>query len=536
MTFPDAQAVQFFPVVHLLTGPPGLRRNGGIWKGVKSNLAAVMDPPRVMVQALHFVSYDLSQGAWDEWLSQYGDTTRLVAELEQVLGASREMFVDSGGFQLLHSDKIDLGKWGMTLGPEDVLNLQSKYRPQRVASLDSPLAPGLDTRQARALRKASIRNAVWLAEHVGGLRPAPIPYLVVHGRTAAEVREYLRHLDRSLPKGWLRNSTHGIALGSQVPLAARPKTVMENVGAVLGWMASHCSSETPLHIFGVGESLLGSVVAQHGQERTLSFDNSTWIQKAFRMKIFDPTSQTYGDLDPLELPRCPCAACEKLDELGSEFLNALLLRPAYSPLDLNGKRVNRSDVFALVGLHNLTHWRKRLAIPLRVKSGIGLTNDVALPEPTQELSYTFPLRSYAARAPNLLTLPCSKGRPYKASKSHKKVIAQLESAGLAEGRDFDRITFSGLHGPVHWEDEEHPAILSYDFPLGNAVSDGHIQFLRLRTATVLGVIRKRYRSAVAYLPSRPYWSVFGPVARSFRSHVVRQLDDVAELLGTPRSA
>ena len=66
-----------------------------------------------MVQALHFTSYNLSQGAWDDWLARGGDSTRLAKELNLTFGRNRDLFIDSGGFQLLHADKIDLSPWGL---------------------------------------------------------------------------------------------------------------------------------------------------------------------------------------------------------------------------------------------------------------------------------------------------------------------------------------------------------------------------------------------------------------------------------------
>src|SRR5437867_1732687 len=74
------RTVVFYPVVHLLTGPPGLRRNGGIWKIVKNRLAQISKPSRLMVQAFHFSMYSLSASAWDDWFAQVDGSTRLAQE------------------------------------------------------------------------------------------------------------------------------------------------------------------------------------------------------------------------------------------------------------------------------------------------------------------------------------------------------------------------------------------------------------------------------------------------------------------------
>src|SRR5208283_3302641 len=142
--------VSFFPVVHLMTGPPNLLRNGGIWKGIKSGLQAISRPPRLMVQALHFVPYDLSLAAWQEWFPTGRPRSRLARELETTFGRRRDVFVDSGGFQLFHSSKIDLSKWGLRLIREDISRIQLLYEPQRVASLDSPIPPTAGSEVAAA--------------------------------------------------------------------------------------------------------------------------------------------------------------------------------------------------------------------------------------------------------------------------------------------------------------------------------------------------------------------------------------------------
>jgi 7-cyano-7-deazaguanine tRNA-ribosyltransferase len=517
--------VDFYPVVHLLTGPPGLRRNGGIWKLIKRHLAEVSNPPRVMVQCLHFASYTLSTGAWDDWFEPYYDSTKLAKELDETFGPSRDVFVDSGGFQLLFADKIDLSKWGLKVQRDDILELQVKYRPQRIASLDSPIGPKVGDADALKLRRASIDNAAWLAGRYESIGSSTRPYLVVHGRNPDELEAYLKQLKQSLPRGWLRRHEYGIALGSQVPLAAQPNLVLRNAQTVLRWMKKYCRPETPFHVFGVGEGLMGRIQVEGG--RPVSFDNSTWVQKAFRMRIFDPASATYKDYNPHAPPSCECAACKHLNKLGGDFVHALMTRPAYRPSHHQGVQVNRSDILALVALHNLESWEKRLDLP---PTRLLQTNVVKLPS-APKTEYEFPLRQFRPKSENLLILACTKQRPYQKSRTHQLVLNELKDAGLHEGEDFDRITLSGLFGPVHWDHEKNPAILAYDFQLGNLVSETHRNLLKLRTANVLNVIRKKYEgAAVAYLPSKPYKAVFGPVIESFASHVADEIERVPRLL------
>lgn len=519
--------VEFFPVVHLLTGPPGLGRNGGVWKLVKRHLSEVSDAPRLMVQCLHFTSYNLSLGAWDDWFEPYYSSTRLARELKETFGDKRDVFVDSGGFQLLYADKMDLSKWHLEVNPKDILELQAKYRPQRIASLDSPFGPKVGATDAAKLRQVSIDNAVWLAKHSDSLGFKTTPYLVTHGRTPTEVQEYVAALAEALPAGWLKRNEYGIALGSQVPLTGQPKAILENARAVLSWMDKACTPDAPLHVFGIGEGVAGQLTA-HAAGRRLSFDNSSWIQKAFRMRMFDPASATYQEFNPAKRPDCECGACKRLEKLGDGFVSDLMTRPAYRPAHGEAGQVNRSDILALVGLHNLDSWRHRLEIPPPRLSRPAVAPTAASAEAST--TYEFPLRGFKPKAKNLLLLACSKHRPYRMSRSHRNVLTELEAAGLREGKDFDRITLSGLYGPVHWTHEDHPAIRGYDFPLSRLVSESHKSLLKLRTANVFNVIRKKYAASVAHLPQKPYQAVFGPVVEAFAGQVSDEAEKIPDLL------
>lgn len=118
-------------------------------------------------------------------------------------------------------------------------------------------------------------------------------------------------------------------------------------------------------------------------------------------------------------------------------------------------------------------------------------------------------------------LPCTKWRPYGESVSHRRVKNYLAQCSLIDGRDYDRVTLSGMYGPVHWKDETHPAILSYDFPLSGPVHPEQLRRLKFKTAAVLGVISRKYDAIVAVLKPPAYAEVFGPVTEAFGGIVMR---------------
>jgi 7-cyano-7-deazaguanine tRNA-ribosyltransferase len=530
LSFPKDRKVRYFPVVHLLTGPPGLTRNGGIWKEIKNSFKNIYSPPSFMVQALHFTNYTLSQGAWEDWGFDGSANKRLERELEKTFGSKRDIFMDSGGFQLLHSDKIDLSKWGMRLNREDILSFQLKFNPTRIASLDSPLPYNATPHQVAELQHISIDNAAWLLESTDRSANMPVPYLAVHGRNPDEIRHYLERFEARISPRSFKNGGYGIALGSQVPLTKLPSLIASNINTVLKWMDKNCDSDVPLHIFGIGDSIVGSILATSNSAREISYDNSTYAQAAYHLKVFDPATSSYIPWDPNHLPECSCYACAKLKSIGQNHLNEIMTAPPYRTHSLGNDMVNRSDIIALIALHNMQWWKFRISSAFNIP----LSNTISY-KPSNSVStasrYSFPLRRFKARAPNLLVLPCSKTRPYSESPSHKKVKKYLSDKGFEEGIDYDRITLSGLYGPVHWKDETLPDILSYDFQLNNMISKTHLNQLSFTFGTVLNVIRKRYNNLIGFIRPRIYLETFGPVIYSFNGILVSSLQDIPPHLG-----
>ena len=522
--------MKFFPVIHLLTGPPGLIRNGGIWKEIKTSLKDVYSPPSFMVQALHFTNYTLSQGAWEDWGLDGFDNGRLGRELEKTFGGHRDVFLDSGGFQLLHSDKIDLSKWGMRLNREDILSFQLRFNPARIASLDSPLSYNATPDQVAELQRVSIDNAVWLMESIGQQTNKAVPYLAVHGRNPEELGHYLERFQSLLPFRSLKNGDYGIALGSQVPLTRLPSLIASNAKTVLRWMDKNCDPDVPLHIFGVGDSVIGSILASNKPNREISYDNSTYAQADFRLRAFDPVTSSYILWSPGHMPDCSCYACQRLKSIGENSLNEIMRSPAYRTHYLQEETINRSDIIAYIALHNMKWWRSRVMSWPKVSFPNVVSAGHFNSKATMSSEYSFPLRQFKPRSPNLLVLPCSKKRPYSESQSHKRVKKYLSDAGFEEGRDYDRITLSGLYGPVHWADETKPAILNYDFQLGSTTSQKHLNKVRFALGTVLNVIRKKYYSLTGFLPFPIYAKTFGPVLLSFNGVLVRELDELNSYL------
>lgn len=522
----NTSKVNFYPVIHLLTGPPGLTRNGGIWKDIKRNLKNISLNPNLMVQAMHFTTYNLSQAAWEDWGFELPEAKRLTFELEKTFGNSRDIFLDSGGFQLLYTNKIDLKKWNLRISKEDILELQLKYKPNRLASLDNPISPNATTDTVSKLQKFSIDNAAWLVHEAQQISYHGKIYLAVHGRTPLEVKSYLVKLWAAIPQSILNNSNYGLALGSQVPLASNPNLISENISEVLRWMNLKSSPSAPLHVFGVGESVIGNMLRNTKVFREISFDNSTYAQSAFRMRVYDPSSNKYSNWAPNNRPICNCWACENMAKIGYEVINAIMTAPSYYTKGSDRTETKRSDIMALIALHNLYWWRKRIETASLYYPRKSNTEFKPIEGKVETYDYSFPLQGFKPRSRNLIILSCTIERPYSKSRTHKRVIKNLERNGFIEGKAYDRITLSGLFGPVHWKDETLPVIMNYDFPLRKTTANEHLTGIRFALSNVLNVIRKKYDIMIGYLPPKMYLQTFGPIIKAFDGELVEKPEEI----------
>lgn len=519
-------SISFYPVVHLLTGPPGLARNGGIWKRIKTDIVNLGEPVNLMSQVLHFAMYEISDSAWWEWNYKLDGRTTIEREVSRTFGPRRDLFLDSGGFQLLYGDKIDLSRWSLKMTQEDILDMQLRFNPQRIASLDAPLPPSVSGNAMHDLINFTINNEKTLVDLIQSEDSGSKPYLAVHGREPIEVRDFLKRLFSVLPQQWVKRKEFGLALGSQVPLSGDKDRIISNAMEAISWMNENNLTEVPLHIFGIGDDVAGHILRTSPVPMNFSYDSSTYVKNAFRMKIFNHVSMRYELFDPYKDSRCNCWGCQSLRKLGPEIVHTILSGPSYHDFRLGERRIIKSEILAYIALHNIATCKFRLQIDYKSRKQQKKVPFMELFTLTErDADYFFPLSQFRPRSPNLIIIQCTKKRPYHESILHKMVLTALENRGLAEGSNFDRITLSGLYGPVHWKDEDKPAILSYDFPLNTpTISETHINQLRLKTAYVLKVIAKKYRGSAAVLTSKAYRKAFSRVLGQFGVPVFDDVD------------
>lgn len=496
----------FYPVMHLMTGPPPLDRNGGIWRSLKRYLSEVIEKPNIMVQAFHFTTYNLSNKSWDLWMGE--DELSLPRQINKNFkGAS--IFVDSGGYQFMQGDKIDLSKWGLLPDQEHIYSLQLKYSPTQICNLDYPILQRVDSDGFKYQIELNIKNIKKFIDISKDDRTKK--YLVVHGRNSQEIKYSYNAIRNAVDT---EDSGIHFALGSQVPLMSSNKgLVVGNVNSLIDLLNADFKAEKPLHIFGAGSQIIANIV----KDVDISYDNSTFIRNAMYLRWYDPATHNYEHFRTSKIFSCSCKACKKLEKLDeSEIVDVI-----------SGQKIdsfNKSDIMALIALHNIFYEKDRLANARRINSTFPV-NKVRMVKVTKK-SYEFPIKGFKPQAPKLLLYPCSYKKPYSSSHSHKKIKKfLLDKFGMVEFEDYETITLSGLYGPVHWKDEKKPEIISYDHRLTNMTSIEHVNYIKIRTAIVLNVISKHYESSFSVIRG-VYRKAFGEVLQKYKVKTVSNAEEL----------
>lgn len=495
--------------MHLMTGPPPLDRNGGIWKRLKKNLSEVIEKPNIMVQAFHFTTYDLSSKSWNLWMGS-GELS-LARQIKNTFRGAN-IFVDSGGYQFMQGDKIDLSKWALRPDQEHIYSLQLKYSPTQICNLDYPILPRVDSESFKHQIKLNVENIVRLIEISRDDRTKI--YLVVHGRNSREIRYSYNAIKSNVD---LSDTRIQFALGSQVPLMSTSKGLaVENANSLIELLNNDFKGEKSLHLFGAGSQIIGNLK----KSIDVSYDNSTFIRNAMYLKWYNPTTHVYEHFRTSTISSCSCKACTKLENYDdNEIVDVISGQKADS--------FNKSDIMALIALHNIFHEQDRVANAKRVNLTFPI-NKVKVVKVIKK-AYDFPFRNFKNQAPKLLLYPCSSKKPYSTSPSHQRIKRYLrENFGMVEFQDFETITLSGLYGPVHWKDETKPEIISYDHRLTNMTSQDHINYLRIRTAMVLSVISKKYETSFSVIRG-VYQKAFGEVLRRYNIRTVDNAEDLNSL-------
>ncbi len=537
-----------FPVVCLITGTTA--RGGGLWKYILQadplNGLLRRNLP-VMSQVLHFLDFSSANpGVLEKW-RRLGLRKRYNDEVSPPLRYTAPLFLDSGGFKLLWNDSVDLSAYGLSIkdgnGPKTILELQRDLGGDIVATLDYPLPPGLAQAEAEKRMRKSLDNAVSAAMYLAeNLDYRPFLFVAAHGQDRASMGRYVQLVFERFQENGLKGYPFGLAVGSLVPLRGAKKysTIVEILLGLRENIPEDWLDTIPIHIFGITGNLV-PILAYLGVD---SFDSSTFVQEARNLGYIDPDTHRPRPVLELEEWTCRCRVCQQVNL--EELQNALVSGIHNRPLP-NGHY--KSKYYGDIALHNLEmdfqivretrqaiaedslqeylveHARKfpetspALDIITQYDDSllIGLTRTtVAIPQKpapdarTVSLEYTpdsFNILLNGYHPPEdkriLLVIPCSGGKPYSVSRSHRFVTERLAQALSEKAMLVHKVTLSGLYGPVPEENETNPAVLGYDFRL-EPTNTSQITLVADRLATYLERYGEHYVACFGYATSRAY--------------------------------
>ncbi len=212
------------------------------------------------------------------------------------------MLVDSGGFvslfefaQIRTKGKLGVldvkqeeGEGVETIHPKDVLELQEAIADVAF-SLDFPIPPSMELKEARKRQRLTIANAHWALEN---RRRRDLPfYAVVQAWDADSARKCAR--------AYAEVGFDGVAIGGLVPRSHDLNLVLSIVEAVKNEIG-----DLPLHVFGLGHPQIIRELYQAGVD---SVDSSSYVKYAADGKLwFDPKFRID---DPTPTDRLHLALC-----------------------------------------------------------------------------------------------------------------------------------------------------------------------------------------------------------------------------------
>jgi len=507
-----------YPVVSFITGttPNG----GGIWKYIlhASEHGLLKRNLPTLSQVLHFLDFSVSPKSLERWRQKplrqhYNGNLNTTYKLDY----TGDIFLDSGGFTLMFDPDLDLSGFGMPQDrlAEEILELQIQLGATFAASLDYPIPPGIERREANRRQRLTLQSALKSARRVAEKSTPTKLYVPIHGSTPEHLAKFVNDLIAKLKAEGLTEQIYGLALGSMVP--RRKRGSFDEVIEFFRAARKTMPAEMRLHVFGVTGVMVPYLIAE-GMD---SCDSSRYVQDARALKYLNPEARKALSWKHLSSYPCQCQICRTRD-INEDHK---IMRG-----ELEGRQ--KSEVYASIALHNLELdfgiVRETMAakaagdLDAYLQSLPSRFPTLHLPRPdgrratTTEQKQT--IRSHTRKdydlrrrrwQPNeeakvVLILPCSQEKPYTRSSSFRAVYSYLERE-LRAG-DIDQIDFvflSGLYGPVPEAHAYEEPVTTYDFLLHKKDAVG-ISEISKRLSAFIKRFGSSYEQIVAYSTQPAY--------------------------------
>jgi helicase len=238
------------------------------------------------------------------------------------------VMVDSGGFASLFENArvVKSGKFGTLkikyedreekLHPKDVLELQEQIADVAF-SLDFPIPPKMDLREAKKRQQLTIANAHWA---IANRRRRDL-------KLFACVQAWDKTSARDCARAYAGAPFDGIAIGGLVPRVRDKKLMLSIIEAVRNEVG-----DLPLHVFGLGHPRVVQILFNKGVD---SVDSSSYIKLAVSGRLWsDPSFQI---TDPSPTDRLHLALCNLAEATSSAIpLSAAQIR--FKTHSLSAKR------------------------------------------------------------------------------------------------------------------------------------------------------------------------------------------------------
>jgi len=357
----------YLPIINLMTGPPPVFRQGGIWKNIKIKLIQEEKTDPFMTQILHFLDFSISKSQLENWLKKTLDEW-----IEEKANYSPTIFADSGGFKLLFYEGIDTSKYDISPIPEDILELQLDFGCDVFASLDYPITHDLVSNEKQERRKKTIQNSLKTLDLMINKEKKrakeKLILLPVHGYNFDSSFNFTKTMLNEIKSNGYEDISFGLAIGSLVPLSMSQdyKRIIDIVAGTLYGLKEHDNFEhanIPIHAFGVS-SMGMPILAAMGVD---SFDSASYANGARNLSYkneFNDGATKFYKLKKLE---CNCKYCQELKDGGLERAKEILKGKPMIKHEFDGRMINKSEIYALIACHNYEKTKNSME---RVKKAI----------------------------------------------------------------------------------------------------------------------------------------------------------------------
>jgi len=555
-----------FPVIFLITGVPGLERNGASWKIIKKEFFQKRRMSHFLTHAMHFVDYSISPACLARWREK-----TIKGWLDEWLNDEDYypcMFADSGGFKLLYNQGFDLDRFDFDATAEDIFHLQMDYGADMVISLDYPLPPNLIYEEALKRMDMSIKNGLKLltmlqeGKYCDKVQKSPLAFIAVHGQDYTMIKNYTLKLMSSIDESEIEFRHIGFAIGSLVPMRSDYRHIIDMMKGVAGAIREYEDPkyfDAPIHVLGVSGDLM-PVLSYLGVD---SFDCSTYVQYAGNLNYMNPVTWQSKKFYELEELSCDCQICREWSKYDINRVKEILASPPGKYYDLAGETIIKSAIYAFIAIHNWEIYEKEARliresieadaliehliefaeghprtkkvlsyladIDAKVGQRLGRTQFLFEPSTLYQprrrrrsisLEYTpahfkFPEDDkIPAEKEILLLIPCSSEKPYSASRSHKTVMKTLENDSR-----IDKVTVSGMYGPVPQKYENRKEILSYDYML-TSNNKKRKQLIVERLSKLLQIYGHHYKEIIGYATTKAYREVIEKAIKQYGRGIV----------------